>query len=179
MNDIVKDLQAVNESLYNIRINIGSKTNYENSINKHIPDDLFEKYENSIKKLCQFYGNKKYVSYHHNNLVLNIYNDVNYVVEINIMNNYFLDFNQRFINLYTYKTNVQDNIVFPNLEKYQNIIKHNDNIYKFVIKNINIPIYIHFDKNNYNNIYLDCELTIQQLQFGFDTFKFIFKYFSL
>jgi len=29
MNDIIKDLQNLNESLYNIRINIGAKTNYE------------------------------------------------------------------------------------------------------------------------------------------------------
>ena len=178
MNDIIKDLQELNESLYNIKINIGSKTNYENSINKHIPNDLFEKYENSIKKLCQFYSNKKYVSYHHTNLVLNIANDINYVLETNIMKNYFLDVNQHYINMYIYKTTVQDNIVFPNLEKYQNIIKHNDNIYRFIIKNINIPVYIHFDKNNCNNIYIETELTIQQLQYGFDTFKFLFKYFN-
>jgi hypothetical protein len=178
MNLIIKDLQDLNESLYNIRINIGSKTNYEQSINKHIVNDVFEKYENCFKKFCQFQLNKKYMSYHHNNLVLNIINDVNYTIETNILKNYFLDVNQKYININLIKNNIQDNIVFPNLEHYQNIIKHNDNIYKFVIKNINVPIYIHFDKNNYNNIYLETELNIQQLNYGFDSIQYLLKFFK-
>jgi hypothetical protein len=177
MDNIIKDLHNLNETIYNFHINIGFKIN-EKNINKHIPEQLFERYENCFKKFCQFYINKKYISYHHNNLILNINNDINYVTEINIIKNYFVDINQKYVNLYVTKNQILDNIVFPNLEQYHNIIKHNDNIYKFVIKNINIPIYIHFDKHNYNNIFLETKLNIQQLNYGFDSIQYLLKFFK-
>jgi hypothetical protein len=78
-----------------------------------------------------------------------------------------------------YSNTILDNIVFPNLEKYQNIINHNDNIYKFIIKSLHIPIYIHFDKTEkYNSIYLETELNIQQLSYGFDAITYLCKQFS-
>jgi hypothetical protein len=175
MDNILKELIDKNDSINNIRVDIGYKTNYNYSLNINHPINLFNKYEQKIAKFCKKMNTKSYTTYHNDNLTLYIENDINYVYEINISDSYF--YNN--ISLIKYTNTIVDNIIFPNLDKYQNIINHNDNIYKFIIKNINIPIYIHFDRMNQDNtIYFDCELNIQQLSYGFDAIEYLCKQFN-
>jgi hypothetical protein len=175
MNNIVKELNELNDSIYNLRIDIANKSEYKNAILINHPINIFNKYEQRILKFCKYYNNKKYTTYHNNNLTLYIDNNTNYVYETNIDYVNFISNNS----LIKYTNNILDNLVFPNLEKYQNIINHNDNIYKFIIKYINIPIYIHFDSTDTSNIiYLESELNIQQLSYGIDAINYICKQFN-
>jgi hypothetical protein len=174
MELILNKYREMNDSIYNIRLDIGitNKCNIGIEINHN--QNIFNKFEQKIGKFCKKLKNKIYTTYQHDNLILYIENDINYVYEtkiesMNIIKN---------MTIIKYRDTILDNIVFPNLERYQNIINHNDNIYKFIIKNINIPIYIHFDKTDKGyNIYMETELNIQQLSYGFDTIEYLTKQF--
>ena len=114
MDKVLKEYVELNDSIYNIRLDIGytSQNNISLNINHNI--NTFTKLEQKISKFCKKYNNKIYTTYHHNNLILYIENDINYVYEntidkLNMIPNIIIT---------KYSHTILDNIVFPNLENF-------------------------------------------------------------
>lgn len=170
---IVYEIKEIDESINNIYIEIGNSV--DNLLNINIFKGKWERCKNIINNMCKIHNKKTYITYHHDDMTMYVENDTNYVMKTDIK--YY--HNDKNFNIYLHDETIQDNIMFPNLDKYQNIITHDEIIYKFIIKNFNIPVYIYFDHIIEQNkcesyiIYLKTTLNFQQLDIGFDKINYL------
>jgi len=105
MEEILKDLQEKEESIYNIRIDImNSKNDIFNMNNSN-----FSKNEFKIAKFCKLNKQKQFTTYHHNNLTLYIENDINYVYETEIKQYYKIN-NKEIYNQMIYEEIIKNKI---------------------------------------------------------------------